>query len=168
MSFFTIILSILPIENANVKRYYRREISNYNTQEIENMKGLRGLFIRKIIITAIFLCIPLLFFPASLFELVGIQSPQPLIFTRLLGIAYFALLIGYWGGIKALDNNDNPIHVINMGITSNGLGGVVFLYFGMTGSWSAWSLGAQIYMWLLSIGAVIITINLFKASKKYM
>jgi len=38
MSLFTIILSILPIENTNVKRYYRWKIINYNTQEIENMK----------------------------------------------------------------------------------------------------------------------------------
>lgn len=167
MSFSTMILSKMPIENAIVKRYYRWEIINYNTQETENMKGLRGLLIRKMIITAIFLCIPLLFFPASLFEFVGIQSPQPLIFPRLLGIAYVALLTGYWGGIKALDNNGNPIHVIDMGITSNGLGGMVFLYFGMTGSWSAWSPGAQIYMWLLTIGAMIMTFNLFNARKKY-
>jgi hypothetical protein len=132
------------------------------------MKGLRGLFIRKIIITIIFVCIPLLFFPASLFELVGIQSPQPIIFIRLLGVAYLALITGYWGGIKALDNNDNPIHVINMGIISNGLAGIVFLYFGMTGSWSAWNIGAQIYMWLLTIGVVIITINLLRARKKYI
>ncbi len=131
------------------------------------MKGLRGLFIRKIIITAVFLCIPLLFFPMSIFELVGIQAPQPLIFTRLLGVAYFALLIGYWGGIKALDNNENPIYVINMGIASNGIAGIVFLYFGIIGSWSIWSLGAQIYMWLLTIGAMIIAFNLFKARKKY-
>ncbi len=131
------------------------------------MKGLKGLFFRKIAITAIFLCVPLLFFPPSLFELFGIPAPQPLMFTRLLGVAYLALIVGYYGGIKALDNNQNPIFTIDMGIVSNGVAGLVFLYFGFTGGWTNWSIGAQIYMWLLSFGALLITLNLFQARKKY-
>jgi protein-S-isoprenylcysteine O-methyltransferase Ste14 len=131
------------------------------------MKGLKGLFIRKIAITAVFLCVPLLFFPSSLFEALGIPAPQPLMFVRLLGVAYLALIVGYYSGIKALDNNRSPIFAIDMGLVSNGLAGLVFFYFGITGGWSGWSIGAQIYMWLLLAGAVMITLNLFRARKKY-
>ncbi|MDM8556680.1 hypothetical protein QUF75_18295 [Desulfococcaceae bacterium HSG7] len=131
------------------------------------MKGLKGLFIRKITITAIFLCIPLLFFPSNLFESLGIPAPHPLIFTRLLGVAYLALIVGYYGGIKALDNNRNPLFAIDMGLVSNGAASLVFLYFGIMGGWSGWSIGAQVYMWLLLVGAFVITLNLFRARKKY-
>lgn len=127
------------------------------------MKGLRGLFIRKIVITLVFLCIPLLFFPPSLYVSLGIPSPQPMLFVRLLGVAYLALLAGYYGGIKALDNNQNPLFAIDMGIISNGAGGLVLLYFGFTGGWSGWSSGARIYMWLITVGAWLITFNLCRA-----
>lgn len=129
------------------------------------MKGLKVLFIRKIIITMIFLCIPLLFFPASLFVSLGIPAPRPMLFARLLGVAYFALLIGYYNGIKALDNGRSPLFAVDMGIASNGLGGLVLLYFGLTGSWSGWDEGARVYMWLITLGALLITFNLRRARK---
>lgn len=131
------------------------------------MKGLRGLLIRKIVITAVFWCVPLILFPPSLFVLLGIPSPQPLIFVRLLGIAYCALLIGYYGGIKALDKHQDPIVVLNMAIVSNGGAGLIFLYFGITGGWSGWGAGAQIYMWLFTLGTFIMTSKTYHARKKY-
>lgn len=131
------------------------------------MKGLKGLFIRKIAITAIFLCVPLLFFPSSLFEALGVPAPQPLIFVRLLGVAYLALIVGYYGGIKAMGNNQSSLFAIDMGLVSNGVAFIVFLYFGVTGGWDNWGFGAEVYMWLLLFGALMITINLFRARKSY-
>ena len=131
------------------------------------MRALRGLLIRKIVITAIFLCIPLLFFPASLFEAMGIPVSQPLMFIRLLGVAYLALIVGYYEGIRALNRHQSPLFAINMGLMSNGLAFLVFLYFGVSGEWDDWGLGAEIYMWLLSFGALIITVNLFRIRKRY-
>ena len=127
------------------------------------MKALRGLFIRKIVITLVFLCVPLLFFPPSLFATLGIPSPQPLLFARLLGVAYVALLVGYLNGIRALDNKQSPLFAIDMGIISNGAAGLVLLCFGVTGGWSGWSNGARIYMWLITFGALLITFNLCRA-----
>lgn len=132
------------------------------------MKGLRGLFIRKIAITAIFLCLPLLFFPASLFIWCGIPAPEPMIFVRLLGVAYLALLLGYYGGLKSIDSNQIPISAINMGLVSNGGGAMVFVYFGLIGSWSSWGSGARIYMWLLTVGAGMMAYSLFRARGRYM
>jgi len=126
------------------------------------MKGLKGVLKRKIIITAIFWCIPLLTFPASLFIQLGVPSPEPIMFVRLLGAAYLALLVGYYMGLKGLDSGENPVPVLSMGITSNGLAFLILTFFGVNGSWSSWGTGAQIFMWLSAAGALLITVNLLR------
>ncbi len=126
------------------------------------MRGLKALLIRKIAITGLFWCIPLLLFPASWFVALGIPAPEPLVFVRLLGAAYFALLVGYYMGLKGLAKGENPAQVINMGIASNGLACLLLAYFGSTGAWAAWGKGAQIFMWLSTLGALAITFNLLR------
>ena len=126
------------------------------------MRGLKGLLIRKIAITGIFWCIPLLTFPTSWWVALGIPAPEPLFFVRLLGAAYLALLVGYYMGMKGLEKGDNPKPVIYMGITSNGLACLLLVYFGATGSWSSWGVGAQIFMWISTLGAWAITFNLLR------
>lgn len=130
-------------------------------------KELKGIFIRKIVITALFLCIPLLLFPASLFNSLGIPLTVPTMFLRLLGVAYLALIVGYYYGIKALERQQNPLFAIDMGIASNGAAFVVIIYFGITGAWTKWSLAAELYMWALSFGALLITGKLFRARPAY-
>ena len=102
------------------------------------MRGLKGLLIRKIVITGIFWCIPLLAFPTSWLVAGGIPAPEPLLFVRLLGAAYLALLVGYYMGMKGLEKGDNPKQVIYMGIASNGLACLLLVYFGAAGAWSSW------------------------------
>ncbi len=51
------------------------------------MTILSVVLLIKIMFTLIFWCIPLLFFPASLFFRIGFPQPQPIIFVRLLGAA---------------------------------------------------------------------------------
>lgn len=126
------------------------------------MRGLRGLLIRKIVITGIFWCIPLLAFPTSWLVALGIPAPEPLVFVRLLGAAYVALLVGYYMAIKGLEKGENPEQAIYMGIASNGLACVLLAYFGITGSWSSWGVGAQVFMWISALGALAITFNLLR------
>lgn len=126
------------------------------------LRGLKALLIRKIGITGLFWCLPLLAFPTSWFVALGIPSPEPIIFVRLLGAAYLALLVGYYMGIQGLKKGENPAQVIYMGITSNGLACLLLMYFGTTGAWSSWDTGAQIFMWLSASGAFAITSSLIR------
>ena len=130
------------------------------------MRGLRGLLTRKIAITGIFWCIPLLVFPSSWFVAVGIPAPEPLMFVRLLGAAYLALLVGYYMGLKGLRTGESPRPVVHMGIASNGLAGLLLVYFGATGSWSSWGVGAQVFMWLSALGALVIAISLLRIRRR--
>lgn len=131
------------------------------------MRGLRGLLIRKIVITGIFWCIPLLFFPSAWFVALGTPSPEPLMFARLLGAAYLALIVGYYTGLKGLMAGESPLPVIHIGIASNGLAGSLMAYFGATGSWSSWGTGAQGFMWLSALGALGITFSLLKFRARF-
>jgi len=126
------------------------------------MRGLRGLLIRKITITGLFWCVPLLVFPSTWFVALGMPAPEPLMFARLLGAAYLALLVGYYMGLKGLVAGESPMPVMNMGIVSNGLACLLLAYFGATGSWSSWGTGAQGFMWLSALGALGITFSLLR------
>lgn len=131
------------------------------------MKGLRGLLIRKIAITGIFWCVPLLTFPSAWFVALGMPAPEPLLFVRLLGAAYLALLVGYYMGLTGIASGESPLPVINMGITSNGLACLVLIYFGAARTWSSWSTGAQVFMWLSALGALGITFSLLKFRRRF-
>jgi hypothetical protein len=131
------------------------------------MRGLRGLLIRKIAITGIFWCIPLLAFPSTWFVALGMPAPEPLLFVRLLGAAYLALLVGYYMGLKGIASGESPMPVINMGLASNGLASLVLLYFGATSAWSSWGAGAQGFMWLSALGALGITFSLLKFRRRF-
>lgn len=130
------------------------------------MRGLRNLLIRKIAITAIFWCIPLLVFPASWFAALGVPAPVPLIFARLLGAAYLALLVGYYMGLKGLDNGESAAAVIHMGIASNAMAALLLAYFAATGSLSSWGMGAQIFVWVSALGALSIAISLLRFRRR--
>lgn len=132
------------------------------------MQGLKKLLKRKMAITAIFWCFPLLIFPASWFVALGIPSPEPLIIARLLGVAYFALLIGYFGGLNSIEKGEVPINTLDMGIASNGLAALLLVYFGVLGAWAEWGMGARVFMWLSTMGAFSIAINLVRYRLRYI
>lgn len=131
------------------------------------MRGLKGLLIRKIAITGIFWCVPLLVFPSTWFVALGMPAPEPLMFARLLGAAYLALFVGYYAALRGLMADESPLPVIHMGIVSNGLACLVISYFGATGSWSSWGTGAQGFMWLSALGALGITFSLLKFRTRF-
>ncbi|TXT40347.1 MAG: hypothetical protein FD135_1371 [Comamonadaceae bacterium] len=132
------------------------------------MRGLQTLLLRKIYITCLFWCLPLLVFPRSWFVALGMPAPEPLVFVRLLGAAYLALLVGYYLGMRGLETGESPAPVIDMGITSNGLAGLLLLYFGATGAWSAWGGAAQVFMWVSMLGALAITWRLLGFRRRWI
>lgn len=124
------------------------------------MQGLTRLLKLKIAVTAIFWCIPLLLFPAAWFIQLGVPSPEPMFFARLLGAAYLALLVGYYEGLRGIQRGGNPIAVIHTGIASNVGAGLLMAYFGLSGAWNAWSQGAIIFMWISTLGAFYVAAKL--------
>lgn len=126
------------------------------------MRVLKMVLIWKITITGLFWCAPLLLFPASWFVALGMPAPEPMMFVRLLGATYFALLVGYYMVLKGLERGENPKAVVYMGIASNGLAGLILLLYGLAGTWSSWGLLAQCIMWLSVLGAAVVTVNLLR------
>lgn len=135
-------------------------ISNDDRKNIIIMRRLKALLIRKIVVTGLFWCLPLLAFPPAWFVALGMPAPEPMLFVRLLGAAYLALLVGYYFGLRGLDKGEDPAPVIHMGIASNGLAALLLAYFGISGAWSAWGGGANIFMWLSTFGAGTMTFSL--------
>ncbi|GAA5179637.1 hypothetical protein GCM10025771_22120 [Niveibacterium umoris] len=131
------------------------------------MRGLKGLLKRKIAITAIFWCIPLLLFPGSWFVALGVPSPEPIAIARLLGAAYLALLVGYYGGLRSIESGQIPFDTMHMGIASNGLAAILIAYFGATGAWKDWGLGATVFIWVSAAGAFSIALSLIRYRLRY-
>ena len=129
------------------------------------MKEIKRLLINKIGVTALGLCVPLIFFPQSFFADFNV-SADAMLFVRLLGIAYAALCVGYYGGLQLLENRSALQYVIYMGLVSNGFAGLVFLFYGVTGRWASYEIGLQIYLWLLVVGAFYMTLRLFYLGRK--
>jgi hypothetical protein len=124
------------------------------------MPVLRYFLVLKIAVTALLWCLPLLAFPPHWFVALGLPVPQPLLFSRLLGAAYLALLAGYACGIREIDRGGFPQAAVTGGIAGNGLAFAVLAVHGGSGSWSTWSAGAQWFMWISTVGALIMTVAL--------
>ncbi len=114
----------------------------------------------KIVITIILWCTPLLFFPQSCFRHLGVPPPDPIIFAKLLGAAFLALVVVYWHGLTELRRGKRPVVVIRAGLVSNGLAAGFLILFGVAGSWQEWSLLGCCYMWFSTVAAAGITVGL--------
>jgi hypothetical protein len=89
----------------------------------------------KIVATLILWAAPLLLLPAARIRRIGIPMPEPMLFIRLLGAAYTALLVGYLLGSFNLSRNQDITEIVWIGIVSNGLAWVMLTYFGVIGTW---------------------------------
>ena len=114
----------------------------------------------KIICTILFWCLPLLFFPKAWFLRIGLPIPEPLVFTRLLGAAYLALIVTYSLGLIEVQKGGVATQAVWTGIISNSLACAILTYYGFTGEWSIWSVQGQIIMWSSVILTLFITILL--------
>jgi hypothetical protein len=131
-----------------------------------NQKALAILLKSKIILTIAMWAIPLLIFPKSIFEWIGIPFPEPAIFLRLLGVSYIALCIGYGWGMVLLNRGENPFGILLMGMVSNGFACILIIFFGITGTYKDWSLLGKIYIYLSAGITGSITLLLILLSRK--
>ncbi len=115
------------------------------------MSYLSWTFIIKIIATLLFWCVPLLFFPAELFEAAGLPAQSTYMFVRLLGWAYLALCVGYGFGLRDSMRGIRSPGPIWAGIVSNGGASLLLVFFGITGAWSSWSLLTQASLWVSAL-----------------
>ncbi|MCU0847793.1 MAG: hypothetical protein MUD12_07880 [Spirochaetes bacterium] len=111
--------------------------------------------------------IPLLFFPAPLFDFVGVPAPDPMIFGRLLGSSFLALCSGYAFGIRMIDRGGNIEGVLWMGIVSNGLAFVLLLVHGLLGAWSCWPAPGRAYMWFSALATLAFSVAVSSSLVRY-
>jgi Na+-driven multidrug efflux pump len=117
---------------------------------------LKVTLILKIVLTICWSA-ALLFLSKSQFEYLGMPEPKPLLFTRLLGAAFIALLVGYALGLRDLHRGKTPVNTMLVGIVSNGLACVLLVYFGIHNTWSEWAAVARYSMWGSAISTGSIT-----------
>ena len=110
------------------------------------MRLLRFTLILKILLT-IGWSGSLLLLSGSQFESLGMPAPKPMLFTRLLGAAFLALLVGYVLGLRELMKGTVPTNTMLVGIVSNGLASLLLFYFGLQGTWNDWGAVARYSMW---------------------
>jgi hypothetical protein len=114
----------------------------------------------KILCTILFWCLPLLVFPPAWFSRVGLPIPEPMVLIRLLGAAYLSLTVGYVLGLRELQHGRPATQTVRIGIFSNGLACAILIYYGLTGTWSTWSIQGQFIMWSSVILTLFITVSL--------
>lgn len=117
---------------------------------------LKATLILKILLTICWSA-SLLFLSGTQFEKLGMPEPKPILFTRLLGAAFLALLVGYALGLRDLHRGKMPVNTMLVGIVSNGLACVLIVYFGFQGTWSEWGEVARYCMWCSAIFTGLIT-----------
>ena len=126
------------------------------------MNNLSKVLIIKISATVLVWCIPLIFFPGSILNFLGLPAQESYMFIRLLGWAYLSLCVGYWFAFKeSLKGNilTGPIYV---GIVSNGGACAYLLYYGLCGEWQEWGLMFQVIGWGSAFVTALITVGLYK------
>jgi hypothetical protein len=146
------------------------EQSNPSRAETSQNTGLIYVLGFKIFVTITFWAIPSLVLPESFIVSLGIPVNESIIYVRLLGAAYLALLVGYVAGVKRVKIGKDVEHIIWTGIVSNGLASLLLFLYGVLGSYTEWLPLGRIYMWLSAVLTLIITVGLlwtgvFKNSK---
>jgi hypothetical protein len=128
---------------------------------------LATIFIVKILFTLFLWCIPLLLVPGKLLASLGIPEPINIVFLRLLGMAYVALMVGYIFGLIAILNGGYPIETIWVGIISNGGAFLLLLIYRFLNTWSSWKSFIQIIMWISIVATGGITFGLVFAGLRW-
>jgi hypothetical protein len=119
-------------------------------------RALSRLLALKIALTLAVWCVPLLLFPPGWLAALGFPLPEPLLFLRLLGMAYLALVLGYAFGLGAARRGTYPAAVVWVGIVSNGGACLLLALAALAGTWASWGAIAPALMWasLFGTGAI--------------
>ncbi len=121
------------------------------------MKKLSIVLIVKISVTILLWGLPLLIFPVQVFQALGFPELDPLVFIKLLGMAYLALVVGYWFGLQEVRRNKYPDATVWVGIVSNGGAAIILAVYGFSNAWQNWGTFAQIFMWMSMVATAGIT-----------
>jgi hypothetical protein len=124
-------------------------------------RALVRVYQLKIGATLLLWCVPLLLFPASVLEAIGLPAQATPVFLRLLGWAYLSLCVGYGFGLQAALRGEVAPGPLWVGIVSNGGACAWLLWFGASGGFQAWGPLAQGLMWLSIAGTAAITVGLY-------
>ena len=117
------------------------------------MSPLSQVLIFKIVFTIGAWCIPLLLFPTSRFKSLGFKVPEPILYFRLLGIAYTALVVGYVFGLQTSLGGGYPSNIVWVCIVSNGGAFLYLVLNAVSGTWASWENPARVLMW----GSLVLT-----------
>lgn len=124
------------------------------------MRALITLLISKILLTAVAVCIPLLFFSPELLQRLGFLVPEATLFLRLLGIAYLALLVSYAFGVREARRGIYPAAIVWVGIVSNTGACLILSLAAVQGSWAHWGQLARLSMFGAQLGTAGIAAGL--------
>lgn len=128
------------------------------------MRALRVVLAVKLALTVGLWAGPLLLAPVGLFEALGFPEPRPVLFVRLLGVAYAALAVGYARGLAEARCGRVPATVVWVGVASNG-GAAAVLALGL-GAWTGWGTLAQAYLWTSLVAAAAVTVGLLASGRR--
>lgn len=126
------------------------------------MNPLSIVFIFKIAATLVFWCMPLLVFPSSLLEALGVPTQPHILFLRLLGWAYLALCAGYAFGLRSALRGVRPDGPVWMGIVSNGGAAILLFLYGISGAWSHFGPPLNALLWASAFATAGITAGLIR------
>jgi hypothetical protein len=125
------------------------------------VKKLENTLLAKILITTALWCFPLICFPVYAYHWLGFKTVGPLIFLRLLGFAYLALLVAYAFAYRDARSGIYPANTVVVGVVSN-FGALLVLSWGaVAGQWSEWGWLAQLYMWVSIFATAAISLALY-------
>lgn len=125
------------------------------------MPSLLTVLYIKIAFTAFAWATPALLAPRKLILTLGYPDPNPLIFLRLLGGAYLALLVEYIQGAQSLQAGIYPATTVLVGIASNGVAFLILAVGAVKGTWLHWGWAARVIMWISLAMTFLITVGLF-------
>jgi hypothetical protein len=129
---------------------------------MQTMNALAKVLIFKIAATLLFWCIPLILFPASLLQALGLPVDPTAMFLRMLGWAYLALCVGYGFALAAALRGERLLGPIWVGLVSNGGACLYLSYYGLNGAWNAWSGAVQFVLWASVAATLAITSGLYR------
>lgn len=126
------------------------------------MKPLASVYLFKIVATLLCWAVPLLVFPHSLLQALGMPEQGSTLFLRLLGWAYLALCTGYGFGLLAAMRGVVLTPPVVVGIVSNGGACLILLIYGVTGSFASWHAWVQWLAWISVLATALITAGLYR------
>ncbi len=133
------------------------------SQSVEREKALGLTLLVKIVLTFFWALGALLARP-SLFETLGFPTPELLVFVRLLGMAYAALLVGYilaYRSLRRTGMTEAVWSTVWVGFASNGGAALILITEGVLGAYALWGVAARVIMWLSAVLTASIAVSLW-------